>query len=136
MATWAMRQRYAWIDAKLAAGETFTREDIVQAFTVTKQTASATVAEYRELQPDALRYDASAKVFCRSDWTAPKLEGWRGRAERAEVVLTEFANGYGVNHTSRWVQGRSKEVLAAARTHSSPLLTAEEGPGCKPPTSS
>lgn len=90
MATWAMRQRYAWIDAKLAAGETFTREDISRAFTVTKQTASATVGEYRALQPDALRYDACAKVFCRSDWGAPTMESWKARADALQVALQQL----------------------------------------------
>ncbi len=72
MATWAMKQRYAWIDARLAEGGSFNRDDIVQAFTVTKQTASATVAEYRALHPDTLRYDGSRKAFVRADAAALK----------------------------------------------------------------
>ena len=63
MATWAMRKRYEWIAAKVEADEPFNREDIVAAFTVTKQTASATVREYQALHPDTLKYDGRAKAF-------------------------------------------------------------------------
>ena len=83
MATWAMRQRYAWIDARLAAGEPFNRDDLVKAFTVTKQTASATIHQYQELQPDALRYDVSRKAFVRSD--APATAG----LSRREIALSD-----------------------------------------------
>src|ERR1700761_426881 len=67
MSTWAMRQRYAWIDARLAASAAFNRDDIVRAFTVTKQTATATIRQYQALQPGACRYDASRKAFVRDD---------------------------------------------------------------------
>lgn len=73
MATWAMKQRYGWINERLAAGESFTRADIVTAFTVTKQTASATMREFEALHPDVVRYDASRKAFVRADTpAAPK----------------------------------------------------------------
>lgn len=67
MATWAMRQRYDWIKSRLDAGETFNRDDLVRAFTVTKQTATATISQYRDLNPGALRYDGSLKAFVKSD---------------------------------------------------------------------
>lgn len=67
MATWAMRKRYEWITARLEAGEPFTRMDICDAFTVTKQTVSATVAQYDRLHPGAMRYDTARKAFVRGD---------------------------------------------------------------------
>jgi hypothetical protein len=82
MATWAMRQRYAWIEARIAAGESFTREDIVRAFTVTKQTASATLREFRELHPDMVRYDGSRKAFVRAD--APSA-AWMSAPQTGKV---------------------------------------------------
>lgn len=83
MATWAMKQRYAWIDQRLASGVPFTRSDIVNAFTVTKQTASATVSEYEAIRPGAMRYDAGRKAFVRSDmpsFSKRKPTDWRATA--------------------------------------------------------
>lgn len=83
MATWAMRQRYAWIEARLSAGESFTREDLVRAFTITKQTVSATVREFQALNPGLMRYDGSRKAFVRSD--APVA----GRSTKRELALID-----------------------------------------------
>lgn len=71
MATWAMKQRYAWIKARAEAGESFTRADIVKAFTVTQQTASATLREFQSIYPNVIRYCASRKAFVRADLGAP-----------------------------------------------------------------
>lgn len=79
MATWAMKQRYAWIKARAEAGESFTRADIVETFTVTKQTASATMREFQSIYPDIIRYCASRKAFVRADLGPPEKDGLRRR---------------------------------------------------------
>lgn len=87
MATWAMRQRYAWINERAAAGESFTRADVVKAFTVTTQTVSATMREFEDLYPNVVRYCVSRKAFVRADMaTVPK--GRRAMEHRVRDVLT------------------------------------------------
>jgi hypothetical protein len=67
MATWAMKQRYAWIDQALDEGRPFGRRDLVEKFFITTQTATATLNEYRALYPGKLSFDKAAKVFVRDD---------------------------------------------------------------------
>lgn len=110
MATWAMRKRYEWIDARLAANAPFNRDDIVQAFTVTKQTASATIREYCALQPDALRYDGARKAFVRADTP----EGAKGltRRERAALDVLTWLDERGRNSTSYGSHADAYEIAA------------------------
>lgn len=109
MATWAMRQRYAWIDARLAADEPFNRDDIVSAFTVTKQTASATVREYQALQPDALRYCSVRKAFVRADKPA---QGAKGRRELAVLDVLAWLDERARNSTSYGSHADAYEIAA------------------------
>lgn len=112
MATWAMRQRYAWIEARLAAGDAFNREDIVAAFTVTKQTASATLGEFQKLHPGKLAYDASGKVFVRSDAVAPP---GLSRLERALLTALRSAESFMAGFEGDELQDGIDERLGTVR---------------------
>lgn len=123
MATWAMKQRYAWIEQRLAAGEQFTRSDIVNAFTVTKQTASATVAEFSELNPGAMRYDAGRKAFVRSDaapFSKRKPSDWRATALGLLEALKRIEAAPAWGAPDRWettpaeVRELAREAIAKA----------------------
>lgn len=84
MATWAMKQRYAHIDALLEAGEAFTRADLCEKFYITTQTATATLNEYRAANPDKLQFDKHARRFIRADMAMRPA-----RLTRLEAVLLD-----------------------------------------------
>lgn len=63
MTTWAQRKRHEFIHAKAACGEPFNRSDLVEAFTITPQTATATLHQFEALYPDIIAFDQSIKAF-------------------------------------------------------------------------
>lgn len=140
MATWAMKQRYAWIEQRLAAGEQFTRSDIVNAFTVTKQTASATVAEFTEMNPDVMRYDAGRKAFVRSDATPfakRKPSDWRATALGLLEALQRIEAAPAWGAPERWettpaeLRQFARDAIAKAlnAAAAAPTTEADLGPG-------
>ncbi len=92
MATWAMRQRYAYIAERLARGETINRADIVERFVVTKQTASATLQQFLGLNPGVMRYDGNRKAYASatSPTEARTKAEWRARALAAEAATLKW----------------------------------------------
>lgn len=110
MATWAMRKRYEWIAAKLEAGESFGRADLVEAFTITTQTASATVGEFMELNPGKLRYDKSRKAFVRDD--TPAAPAGLTRRELAAFDVLTWLDERGRNSTSYGSHADAYEIAA------------------------
>ena len=113
-----MRQRYAWIDARLASGEPFNRDDIVRAFTVTKQTASATISEYQALKSDALRYDGARKAFVRADQAplAPRPKGATAALDRAWRAVDACGGTYSdADEISGYARGHRDALTAACR---------------------
>ena len=125
-----MRQRYAWIDARLASGEPFNRDDIVRAFTVTKQTASATISEYQALKSDALRYDGARKAFVRADQAplAPRPKGrlphsiehgvpWMRAAGHTQTPTRSAATHGAIATPSRPLAGKSKSLGVGRHDH-------------------
>lgn len=128
MATWAMRKRYEWITATLDNGESFRRNDLVQAFTITKTTASATIAEYRALHPGVLRYDAHRKAFVRY---SPLQRGSNPLAMSLPRAPQAYDLGQGTQYvlhtghvTTQWDDGR--ESTAWRRDNRENRLQAQE----------
>lgn len=110
MATWALRKRYEWIAGKLAAGESFGRADLVEAFTITTQTASATVSEFMELHPGQLRYDRSRKAFVRDD--TPAAPSGFTRRELAAFDVLSWLDERGRNSQSYGSHADAYEIAA------------------------
>lgn len=121
MASWAMRKRYEWISDRLEAAQPFTRDDIVEAFTVTKQTVSTTIAQFIELNPGALRYCRSRKAFVRAD-TPPFLSSV---TRREATVIDALKRLTIAARTTGGVAGLDPELMAACEQAERALAKAE-----------
>jgi hypothetical protein len=61
--TWATDRRLDYIDWRLLTAGAIRRSDIMRAFEVSEGQASADLAEFHRLYPEASRYDKSAKRY-------------------------------------------------------------------------
>jgi hypothetical protein len=67
MSTWFQRQRQDFIRAQLEAFGQIRRADIADRFEVSVQVASADIAEFMAVHPDAIIYDGRAKCYVFDD---------------------------------------------------------------------
>jgi hypothetical protein len=67
MSSWFQRQRQDFIRAQLEAFGQIRRADIADRFEVSVQVASADIAEFMAVHPDAIIYDGRAKCYVFDD---------------------------------------------------------------------
>jgi len=70
MTTWAQRKRHEFIRERIKDGARLNRSDLVEQFTISKQTASATLHQFEALYPGVIAYDQRTKSFVRADLVA------------------------------------------------------------------
>lgn len=60
---WAQEQRLAFIGARIMAGETVNRRNLVDKFKISVPQASADIQLFKEQHPGAMRYDTTRKTY-------------------------------------------------------------------------
>ena len=90
---WGIEQRLEFIEFRLFWDGSVNRSDITERFGVSTPQASADLTQYRELAPENIRYDASAKRYLptegfRPRWLKPNAERYLAqlRAVSEDVI--------------------------------------------------
>ena len=87
--TQAQRDRLAFIELRLRFLGEIRRHDLVSRFAIQVAAATRDIAQYKELAPGNMAYDASGKVYVRASWFRPLFDF------SAERVLRWLSAGYG-----------------------------------------
>ena len=87
--TQAQRDRLAFIELRLRFLGEIRRHDLVARFGIQVAAATRDIAQYKELAPGNMTYDASDKVYVRASWFRPLFDF------SAERVLRWLSAGYG-----------------------------------------
>lgn len=72
---WGVRRRLEFIDFRLFWEGRFNRKALVDGFGISSQQASADIAQYEDLAPGNLAYDAGLKAYVRTQTYAPRFIG-------------------------------------------------------------
>jgi hypothetical protein len=70
---WGAEQRLEFIEFRLFWDGSVNRSDLTERFGVSTPQASADLSQYRELAPENIRYDSSAKSYLPTDTFRPRL---------------------------------------------------------------
>ncbi|MCW0159649.1 WYL domain-containing protein [Burkholderia pseudomallei] len=94
--TQAQRDRLAFIELRLRFVGEIRRQDLVTRFGIQSAAATRDLAQYKELAPRNMEYDASSKAYACASWFRPVFDF------PAERVLCWLAQGYGDVEPIRW----------------------------------
>lgn len=94
--TQAQRDRLAFVDLRLRFVGEIRRQELVDRFGIQTAAATRDLAQYRELAPGNMEYDASGKIYVRASWFRPVFDF------PVERVLIWLAQGYGDGEPLRW----------------------------------
>lgn len=70
---WSALQRYIFLERRLFWEGKLNRSDLMEKFSISAPQASADIDNYKQLAPDSVEYDKSAKVFYPTDQFAPQF---------------------------------------------------------------
>lgn len=97
---WGTEQRLEFIEFRLYWDRSVKRADIRERFGVSVPQASTDLAQYRELAPENIRYDASAKRFVPADTFKPRF--LRPNAERYLAQLRALSESV-ISELDTWI---------------------------------
>jgi hypothetical protein len=80
---WELARRLDYIDWRIITRGFVRRQHLMETFGVSEAQASADLATFREMFPDALGYDLSAKKYVPADGRYRTRRGWTAEALEA-----------------------------------------------------
>jgi predicted DNA-binding transcriptional regulator YafY len=92
----SQRDRLAFIELRLRFIGEIRRRDLVTRFRIQAAAATRDIAQYKEIAPYNIDYNAKSKVYVRADWFRPTFEF------SPERVLTWISLGFGDGEPLRW----------------------------------
>jgi len=122
---WGVRRRLEFIEFQLFWEGRMRRADLAEAFQMSAQQASADIAQYQQMAPDNLTYDAATRTYLRGAAFAPRLVG--EQTDRYLLQLVAINSGW-MQKDETWFSWLSQsppvEVVALKRrpTHAGHLL--------------
>nr|WP_238945718.1 WYL domain-containing protein [Vandammella animalimorsus] len=101
--TQAQRDRLAFVELRLRFIGEIRRRDLVTRFGIQTAAATRDIAQYKEMAPRNMEYDAKGKVYVRCSWFRPLFDF------PVERVLTWLSQGYGDGEPIRWKSAVAQE---------------------------
>jgi hypothetical protein len=105
--SWAKRQRFAFIERRLAKTGRLNRKDIMNKFSVSAPQSSADIDAFCKLYPGRMKYDRSRKAFIAS--TTPQI----GRNTTAAAHSLMYASDEWLEEICHRDPGMIRDVAAA-----------------------
>lgn len=84
---WGQRERFRFLERRLAWEGEIQRKDLTDRFGITPQQATTDLTLYREAAPGNLVFDASRKVFMAGDDFSPRFVGMDPRQYLTQLLL-------------------------------------------------